>query len=86
MLHPVLTNLLIEARVETLHRAARNAGCSRRVSGTTIEISRSPARPVASRITRAIARVFDGARCASDKAAVDAVVGHGSTVTWSSRS
>ena len=87
MLHPSLTNLLVEARVETLHRAARNYSCSRRVSGTTREINRSPAGAVASRITRAIARVFDGGRSAGDEAAaIHAVVGHGSTVTWSPRS
>lgn len=65
MLTPSLTNLLVEARVEQLHRAARNGGRSRRLS-TASDTDRSPAAAVAARIRSALARVFDGGHATGD--------------------
>jgi hypothetical protein len=87
MLKPSLTNLLAEARVETLHQAVRNDGRGRRVSGTASQIDRSPTGAIASHLTRMVAHVFGGGRPARDEAgAIHAVVGHGSTTIWSPRS
>ena len=89
MLSNSVTHLLVEARVEDLHRASRNSGRTRRVSATAGEDSRSPRAPFATRVTRTITRVFIGGRSAGDEAAaihsVD-VVGHRSIATWSRQS
>lgn len=69
MLSYSLTNQLVQARVEDLHRAARNDGRSRRLSGTAGEIDRSRAGAVTNCVTRAIVRLFDGGRPAGDDAA-----------------
>ena len=87
MLNPSLTHLLVEARIETLHQAARNDGRSRRVSGTARQIDRSPSGSTASPVTRVLARVFDRGRPAREEAAaIHAVIRHGSPATWSQRS
>jgi hypothetical protein len=87
MLSPSLTHLLVEARIETLHQAARNDGCSRGVSGTARQIDRSPSGSTASIVTRVLARVFHRGRPARDEAAaIHAVIRHGSAATWSQRS
>lgn len=81
MFNPSITQLLVQARVEDIHRAARSDGPSRRLSGTP-----SRAGALASRFNRAIARVFDaGRRGADDGLAVPGfeLVGDGSSATWS---
>ena len=88
MLSSSLTNLLVEARVQDLHRAARNNGRGRRVSATAGEVDRSPTAALATRVTRAITGVFNGARSADDDAAAIhgfGLVGHSSAATWSGR-
>ena len=67
MFNPSLSQLLVEARVEQIHRAARNDGRGRRAQRRR-QVDRSP-RARASRVTRAVARAFDGGRSASDDAA-----------------
>jgi hypothetical protein len=69
MLSNSLTHLLVEARVEDLHRASRNSGRTRRVSATAGEDSRSARAPFATRVSRTITRVFIGGRSAADEAA-----------------
>jgi hypothetical protein len=91
MLSNSVTHLLVEARVEDLHRASRNSGRNRRLSNsaTAGEDSRSPRAPFATRVTRTITRVFIGGRSAADEAAAIHtfdVVGHGSIATWSRQS
>jgi hypothetical protein len=86
MLSNSVTHLLVEARVEDLHRASRNSGRACRLSATAGEDSRSPRAPFATRGTRTITRVFIGCRSAGDEAAASHsfdVVGHGSAATWS---
>jgi hypothetical protein len=61
MLSNSLTHLLVEARVEDLHRASRTSGRTRRVSATAGEDSRSARAP--------FTRVFIGGRSAADEAA-----------------
>jgi hypothetical protein len=89
MLNNSVTHLLVEARVEDLHRASRNSGRTRLLSATAGEDSRWPRAPFAARVTRTITRVFIGGRSAGDEAAAIHsfdVVGHGPTVTWSRQS
>ena len=89
MLSNSLTHLLVEARVDDLHRASRNSGRTRRLAATAGEDSRVPRAPFATRVTRAITRVFIGGRSAGDEAAAIHsfdVVGHGSTAPWSRQS
>ena len=89
MLSNSVTHLLVEARVEDLHRASRNSGRTGRLSATAGEDSRSPRAPFATRVTRTVRRVFIGGRSAGDgAAAIDSfdVVGHGSIAKWSRRS
>lgn len=87
MLNPSLSNLLVEARIETLHQAARNDGRGRRGSGPAGQIDRSPSGSTASPVTRVLARVFDRGRRTRDEAAgIHAVIRHGSAATWSQQS
>jgi hypothetical protein len=89
MLSHTLTHLLVEARVEELHRARRNYGPDRGLSLTASEDDRSPTAAFATFFTRTITRVFDGRRSAADEAAAIhrfELVGHGSTATWSRQS
>jgi hypothetical protein len=89
MLSNSVTHLLVEARVEDLHRASRNSGRTRRLSATAGEDSRLPRARFATCVTRTITRVFTGGRSAADEAPVIHsfdVVGHGSTATWSRQS
>jgi hypothetical protein len=78
MFNPSLSQLLVEARVEQIHRAARNDGRN--------QIDRPAAGALASRVARAIARAFDAGRSAGDAAGTIRgleFAGHGSTTTWS---
>jgi hypothetical protein len=59
MLNSSLTSLLVEARVESLHRAGRNDHRSRSVAGAATQNDRSPAGAIAGHVARTIARVFD---------------------------
>ncbi len=80
-----LTHLLVEARVEELHRARRNYGPDRGLSLTANEDDRSPTAAFATFITR----VFHGRRSAADEAASIhrfELIRHGSTSTWSRQS
>ena len=89
MLTHSLTHLLVEARVEELHRAARNYGQSRRLSVAAREDDRSPTAGFATLVTRTIRRVLRGGRSAGDEAAAIHsfdVVRHGSTGAWSRQS
>ena len=89
MLSNSLTHLLVEARVADLHQAARNSGRTRRLSATASEDARAPRAPFATRVTRAITRIFIGGRSAGDEApAIHSfdVVGHASTAPWSRQS
>ena len=88
MLSSSLTNLLVEARVQDLHRAMRNDRRGRRLSPTAGEVELSPTAALATRVTRAVTGVFNGARSADDNAAAIhgfELVGHGSAATWSGR-
>jgi hypothetical protein len=74
MFNPSFTNLLVQARVEQLHQAARNNGRGR---------------SIATRVARSVGRTFDAARSAAgDAVAIRGVefAGHGSTTAWSPRS
>lgn len=89
MLSSSLTNLVAEGRVQDLHRAARNDGRARRISATARQVDHSPAAALVARVTRAITRVFDGARSADDDAAAlheFGLLAHSSAATWSRRS
>ena len=88
MLSSSLTSLLVEARVQDLHHAARNDGRGRRLSRTAGEVDCSPTAALAIRVARAITGVFNGARSADDDAA--AIHGfelarHGSAASWTGR-
>jgi len=88
MLNPSVTQLLVQPRVEEIHRAARNDGHSRRLSATAGEIDGSPAAALAGGVARAITRAFDGARSPDDEAAATygfELLGHSSSATWSRR-
>lgn len=81
MFNPSVSQLLVQARVEDIHRAARSDGPRRRLTGTP-----SRAGTLASRFHPAIARVFDaGRRGAGDALAVPGfeLVGDSSSATWS---
>jgi hypothetical protein len=89
MLSNSLTHLLVEARVEDLHRASPNSGRTRRLSATAGEDSHPPRAPFATRVARAITHVFIGGRSAAHEAAAIHsfdVVEHGSTAAWSRQS
>jgi len=82
MFNPSVTQSLVQTRIDEIHRLARSDGASRRHSGTP-----SPAEALASHVTRAIVRVFDGGRPArGETAPIHAMVGRGSTARWSPRS
>ncbi|MBV9943808.1 MAG: hypothetical protein JO262_16895 [Solirubrobacterales bacterium] len=84
MLSPTLTNLLVEARVEELHRASCHHSRSPRGSATARQIEPSAAAALATRIRRAIARLFDRSRLADEEAAaIHAVVAHRPPAAWS---
>jgi hypothetical protein len=81
MFNPSVTHQLVEARVEQIHRAARNDGRE--------QVDRTVAGALANRIARSVARAFEAAHSAGDAAAGIRgfeFAGHGSITTWSRRS
>ena len=81
MFNPSITRQLVEARVEQIHRGARNDGRN--------DVDRPVAGALANRVARSVARAFEAARSAGDTAAAIRgfeFAGHGSTTTWSPRS
>ena len=81
MFNPSVTQQLIEARVEQLHRSARADGRK--------QFDRPVAGTLPHRVASSIVRAIEAARSAGDAAATIRgfeFAGHGSTTSWSRRS
>ena len=82
MLNPSFQSLMVQARVEDLHRAGQTYNRGRDVNGR-------PAAQLSTRIQRAINRVFAGGSTLHDEAAPIhgfEIVGHSSAATLRPRS
>ena len=68
MYSPAIQGLLVQARIEELHRAARTSN-RRRAAAPASDVNRPDAVPLSTLVKRALGRVFDGGPARSDDAA-----------------
>ena len=86
MLSQPTQSLLVQARVEELHRVAQFSNRRNAVAVPSSDVSRPERAPLPTLFKRALGRVFDGGRAGSDEAAaIHGVqfVAHTSTTNWS---
>ena len=86
MFSPTIQGLLVQARVEELHRAAQTSNRRSPIAAPGSDDNRPEAVPLTTLIKRALGRVFDGGLASSDEpAAIHGVelIGHSSATTRS---
>jgi hypothetical protein len=86
MLSRPTQSLLVQARVEELHRVAQTSNRRNAVARHSSDVNRPETAPPSTRVKRALGRVFDGRPAGSDEAAAIhgvQLVGHASATNWS---
>jgi hypothetical protein len=88
MFSPAIQGLLVQARVEELHRAAQTSNRRIAIATPGSDVNRPEAVPLTTLVKRGLGRVFDGGLPRSDEPAAShgaQLVGHTSTTNWSQR-
>ncbi len=85
MFSPTIQGLLVQARVEELHRAAQTSNRRSPIAAPGSDDNRPQAVPLTTLIKRALGRVFDGLASSEEPAAIHGVelLGHSSATTRS---